>query len=533
MSRPEHAWLPRIKLSDPVVGSGRIIVSADNLPFIRISDDVARVLSLAQGSFPNVDVGSIASALGTSSELVEATLRTVGASPALVHQLPRANKRLQFRAPFSVQLTLFNPSALLARVPFIVGAVRNRWWWRSQVAVSVVGVVLLLLVAITPDSPLHRPMTGAQYVVVFAALFLTAFIHEFAHALALTAFGGQSHRLGVMLFYLAPACFCDVSDAWRLPPERRVRVALAGVLAQTAVAAVAAFVALLVTPSVAVAFDVFAVLCLAYGLVNLVPLVKLDGYIALVGHLDRPNLRATAVQAFRSSMARALLGERTGLSAERLPRGGRVPIELILFGFGCAVFPVVLVAGAGLAVNTYLASWGAFGAWITLGVFALIALIGIVLFGRGAARIVRRANSIVRGLIVVTAAGAVVVATIVALPLPQQVTGGVLDTAQGPVLAIAGATSTIPTGSRVTLYRSAVFPSRQVGTAIVTGSETSCLVPLDAIAPMTGTGLQAKARCFPVATSADLSPATVAVIASDGVPLARQIHFLVNRILTK
>ncbi len=531
MSGLDYAWLPRIQLGKPTAETGRVIVSMDDVPFIRIGGDVADILCLAQRNYPVVDSGAIASALGTSAEAVEQTLQAVGASPVLT-RTQHANRRLRFRAPFAIQFTLFDPSIVLAHVPVLVSAVRSPWWWRTQIALSAVGGVVLVLVALTPDSSLHRPMSGAQYIGVFVALFLAVFVHEFAHAITLVAFGGRSRRLGVMLFYLAPAFFCDVSDAWHLPPNRRVKVATAGILMQTTLAAAAALIALLVPPAVAVGFDVFAVLCLLYGLINLVPLVKLDGYIALVGYLDRPNLRANAIQALRSATARILLGERKGsdvaLANGSANRGQSV--GLILFGLGCTLFPVVLVVGTGLTVNAYLASWGAFGAWVTIGVFAFIAVLGAVLMWREAVRIVRRATSTGRASVVMSVTIVVMVVTVVALPLPQQVAGGVLDEGTGHLLAIVDATTTVPTGTSVDVYRSAVFPSQQVGTALVTGPEFPCTVALDALAPMTGTGLRSEARCFTVSTSADLPETSVAVVTSNGLPLVQQVLLLVNRL---
>lgn len=529
MTDTAYAWLPRITMSGSDDDSGRVIVSCESGPFIRTSSQVADVLRLAQGAFPSVDPNEIASTLGASRESIETVLASVGASPALTRASVPSRRALEFRRPLSLQLTLFDPSALLTRVPFVSAVVRSRAWWVSQVGLAVIGALVLIGVAITPDSPLHRPMTAAQYVGVFVALFLAVFVHEFAHAATLVAFGGRSHRLGVMLFYLAPAFFCDVSDAWRLRPERRVQVALAGITAQGAVAAVAALVALFLPPDVAVGWDVFAVLCLVYALFNLVPFVKLDGYIALVGHFDRPNLRAQALQAFRSGAGRTLLGTRAGDTTGQNDDGRRPSVELILFGAACWLLPIVLVAGAGLAVNAYLASWGAFGAWITLAVFTVIGLLGAVLLVRAARRALTRPPSRTRSAAAIVVGGIVVAGLIGWLPLPQQVTGGVTTRGDSRVLVLAGTTSTIPVGTDLTVYRSAVFPSRPLTRATVTGTDQPCSVPLEAVAPMTGTRLTADAHCFATDAPRDLPENTLAVVTTRGVPLAQQLTYLFGR----
>lgn len=536
MSTFGYTWLSRIQLSDHEPESGKVIVSVDEVPSIRISADLAKILRFAIQKFPNIDAEIIAAAVGTSVERVEETLQFVASNPALRREIPKIKRRLQFRAPCSIQLTLLNPSKVLDRVPLIVKAVRSPWWWRSQIVLSIIGVLLIAFVAVTPDSPIHLTMSVNQYIGVFVSLFLTIFVHEFAHAITLVAYGGKSQRLGFMLFYLAPAFFCDVSDAWLMPPKRRIRIALAGILTQSTVAAVAALIALMMKPSVAVAFYVFALLCLIYGLINIIPFVKLDGYIALIGYLDQPNLRESAIRAFQRRLANILLGNsrKQGIEYSGLQsRDSRESFSFIIFGFACAVFPIILVLGAGLAVNNYLASWGVLGAWITLAVFALIMALGIIIFWRGIVRIVCRANSSIRAVIVLVVSITTTIVIITLIPLPQQITGGVIESTQGSMLAIVGATSKVPLDSKVTIYRSAVFPSQKIGTAIVNGSETPCSVPLGSVLPMTGTSLQADALCFPLTTSTILTEPSVAVVANKGVPLARQIIFLINRTSTQ
>jgi putative peptide zinc metalloprotease protein len=524
MTDAPNLWLRRIDLSESPDASDRYIVSVGQTPFARVSATVADILRHAQRDLPTVDVEGIAASMGLDAREVTRTLTTIGASPAVRATERRTRSRVQFRAPFAIQLTLFDPSALLGGVPALGRLTRSAWWWRIQFGLSAAGAVVLLFMAITPDSPLHCPMTVGQYIGVFVALFLTVFVHEVAHAMVLIGYGGRTHRLGVMLFYLAPAFFCDVSDAWRLPPAQRWRVVIAGILAQTTVAALAGLISLFLPSSVGVAFAVFAALCLIYGIVNLIPFVKLDGYIAIIGFLDSPNLRTHAIEAFHT----ALMRPSTWRGANRTD----VRTGLILYGLACAVFPAVLVVSAGLAVNSYLASWGAFGAWATSAVFVVIAGLGLVVLWRMVRRSLTSAGSSILGLgvVVVTAAGCVAAAFLV--PLPQQAVGGVITTGGDPVLAIANATSHVPEGTLVAVYASAVFPSQQIATAQVVGRARSCVVPLETIAPMVGSGLRADAQCYSITSSANVSGTTVAVLEGEGTPLASQLVTLVDRLIT-
>jgi len=102
-----------------------------------------------------------------------------------------------------------------------------------------------------------------------------------------------------MLFYFEPAFFCNVNDAWTFPDlKARLWVTAAGSWAQMVVASVAAIVWYVVTPG-----TVISSICLSAVvmggitsvLMNLNPLVPLDGYYALSDWLEVPNLRHRAM----------------------------------------------------------------------------------------------------------------------------------------------------------------------------------------------------------------------------------------------
>jgi hypothetical protein len=44
--------------------------------------------------------------------------------------------------------------------------------------------------------------------------------HECSHGLTCKRFGGKVHEIGLLLIYLQPAMYCNVSDAWLFPEKR-------------------------------------------------------------------------------------------------------------------------------------------------------------------------------------------------------------------------------------------------------------------------------------------------------------------------
>lgn len=132
---------------------------------------------------------------------------------------------------------------------------------------------------------------------VWFVFLLTMVAHEFAHALTCRQFGGQVREMGVMLIYLQPAFYCNVSDAWLIPEKaRRIWVALAGPWLDMLLWALATLIWRISDADGWLHFTALVVMLSTAGrtLLNLNPLIKLDGYYVLSDAVELPNLRARA-----------------------------------------------------------------------------------------------------------------------------------------------------------------------------------------------------------------------------------------------
>ena len=120
-------------------------------------------------------------------------------------------------------------------------------------------------------------------------------IHELGHAYTCKYFGGKVHEMGAMLIYFEPAFFCNVNDAWTFPELRaRIWVTAAGSWIQMVVASLAAIVWWAAAPGTLVSEVALAAVVIGgftTVLMNVNPLIPLDGYYALSDWLEVPNLR--------------------------------------------------------------------------------------------------------------------------------------------------------------------------------------------------------------------------------------------------
>lgn len=173
---------------------------------------------------------------------------------------------------------------------------------------SVLAMVLLFLFEtvvfianwsqIGPDVPLYYNFTHkslldlAQFWLLFL---LMGFLHESAHGLTCKHYGGQVHGMGLMFMYLMPAFFCDVTEAWVSASRvQRLATIIAGIWVEMVVCGIAMIVW---TNTVAgqwihdFSYQIILITGIAVVVVNLNPLIKLDGYYFFTEFIGIPDLK--------------------------------------------------------------------------------------------------------------------------------------------------------------------------------------------------------------------------------------------------
>jgi putative peptide zinc metalloprotease protein len=134
---------------------------------------------------------------------------------------------------------------------------------------------------------------------LYLTMIVIKVIHEFSHAFACKKFGklnkngGEVHTMGVMFLVFFPLPYVDASSAWAFSSKwHRAIVGLAGILAELALAAIAAIVwASTSTGTVhIVAYNVIFVASVSTLLFNGNALLRFDAYYVLSDLIEIPNL---------------------------------------------------------------------------------------------------------------------------------------------------------------------------------------------------------------------------------------------------
>jgi putative peptide zinc metalloprotease protein len=249
--------------------------------------------------------------------------RTLRESSVLLMERLRAQRRKRLRTgPFQGDLlrlrwSVGDPDRLMDRTIPYLRFFFSRGFLVVSAALFTVYIVVLALkwsefATAMADVYLLRASL-ADYALLWAVTMVIVAVHELAHGYTCKYFGGKVHEIGAMLFYFELAFFCNVNDAWTFP-ERRARlwVTAAGSWIEMVVASLAAIVWWVAAPGtfaadVALAFVIVG--GLAAVLVNLNPLIPLDGYYALSDWLEVPNLRQRAFAHLTWTIRTRLLGQ--------------------------------------------------------------------------------------------------------------------------------------------------------------------------------------------------------------------------------
>jgi putative peptide zinc metalloprotease protein len=239
------------------------------------------------------------------------------------------------------------------KVTVLYGGVRALFSPLAQAALLVVaGAGMIAFGGHVAASP---GWTGAavsrSLLIWIASLALHILVHEAAHATTCKHFGRQVHRAGIGCYFFAPVAFVDTSDIWAAARLPRILVSVAGPYANLVLSGMAALVALfLAGTDWQEALWSFSAIGYVLVLVNINPLLELDGYYVVMDLLEIPNLRARALAHLGSVLRGSVVEE---------PRLRRI---FVLFGAASLAYGIAVGIGVLLA---YGASIGDFaGAYL-------------------------------------------------------------------------------------------------------------------------------------------------------------------------
>ncbi|HVS05141.1 MAG TPA: cyclic nucleotide-binding domain-containing protein [Candidatus Dormibacteraeota bacterium] len=236
-------------------------------------------------------------------------------------------------------------TALRLRLPLrgidpVVGRLHDRLRWiftRPALALTVAIAVSGLVAFVAEIRAGHDPFAPiansgvAGLIGLVLAFYVVVFVHETAHAATAKHFGRRVDEGGFMLYYFIPAFYVNVTDAWLEPWYRRVAIFWAGPYSGFVLAGLCSLLVAFVPGPALVMTVLFKIAVAAYinNLVNLMPLLLLDGYWILEEWVETPGLRQKALNFVRGPLWHRLLDRK---------RLNRREAFYAVFGSLCAVY---------------------------------------------------------------------------------------------------------------------------------------------------------------------------------------------------
>ncbi len=249
------------------------------------------------------------------------------------------NRTFAFTNLLAIKLGAVDPDPVLRSLKPLFGWLFHPLTITLQLCLIFLGIGVVVAnadVYIAELPPLERWIVPNFYFPLLCILVITKICHEFAHAITCKHFGGECHRLGVLLLLFIPTLYVDTSDSWLLKrPGHRALVALAGVWAELMIAAFASLV-WVTTPqgsAHSLSMQVILLCSISTLLVNANPLLKYDGYFLLSDFLNMHNLSARSHEIVIGSIRSIFLGV-----PQRSIRGESRKRHCFLWVYGIASF---------------------------------------------------------------------------------------------------------------------------------------------------------------------------------------------------
>ena len=280
----------------------------------------------------------------------------------------RKKRQRSFMNPLSIKIPLFDPDQFLTHlIPLarILFSKAGLWVW-------LLTIFSALLLGLTNAEALQSDIAAIEFSPLqLIALWLTyplvKAMHELGHGLALKAWGGEVHEMGINLLVLMPVPYVDATSSWSFGSKwRRMTVGAAGIFIEMFLGALALFLWLSVEPGLVkqLSLNVILIATLSTLFFNGNPLLRFDGYFVLEDWLEIPNLATRAKRYYYYLTQKYILK----MPNARTPVTARGEEKWFLFyGFAAPVYRLFILLGIALyLIDSFVVVGVALAAWAVI-----------------------------------------------------------------------------------------------------------------------------------------------------------------------
>ena len=174
-----------------------------------------------------------------------------------------------------------------------------------EVIVAVVGLVAFVDLVVSYDFTVGGVSVAASFIALWILDYFSVLVHELGHALVVIRNGRKIKSAGFMIYFGSPAFFVDGSDGLMMKRQQQILSSLAGPFAEMVLASVSSLIVWFY-PDWFLSQTLFVAAALNYYLIimNLIPLLELDGYYILADVIQVPDLRPRSLGFIRDDLFR-------------------------------------------------------------------------------------------------------------------------------------------------------------------------------------------------------------------------------------
>jgi putative peptide zinc metalloprotease protein len=207
-----------------------------------------------------------------------------------------------------ISFSAWDPDRYLTQLDTAIGRYVYSGWFTAAVVALFIFEVFVFVAKwnlLGHDIPLYYTFSKKSFADIarfWLIFFVIGFFHESSHGLTCKHFGGEVHSMGLMFLYLAPCFYCDISACW-VSATRLQR--LAAIIAGIWIEMVMCGIAMIIWTNTPVgepihdfAYEIILITGLAVVVINLNPLIKLDGYYFLTEWIGIPDLKERSTAFF-------------------------------------------------------------------------------------------------------------------------------------------------------------------------------------------------------------------------------------------
>jgi len=146
------------------------------------------------------------------------------------------------------------------------------------------------------------------FIVLLVLDYVMVFCHELGHALVVVHNGRRIRNAGFQIYFGSPAFFVESSDGLMMDRKQQILESFAGPFAQLVLAGIAAMIAWTFPGWIlSETMYKFAVLNYLVVIMNLIPLLELDGYYILADLIEVPDLRERSLAFMRHDLVHKIV----------------------------------------------------------------------------------------------------------------------------------------------------------------------------------------------------------------------------------